>query len=213
MTITLTSQQTSFFNKNGFLELEGVFTSIEAKKYHIAILEALEKRKETNPIVQGRDLWRDSPTLKSLACSRKLSSIALMATGKSSIRLGVDQWFPPSYTQAKPENIKNLFSIQGLLCGMLIQLQPGTFEIPEKVSPLGLLPFPQSQGSVLLVKPALLLNWPSISTQIGLYLVAYTEPASVYIQNLTDPAGPSLKKLGYGYGDLLKNETHPSFSR
>jgi len=213
MTITLTSQQTSFFIKNGFLELEGLFTSLEAKKYHVAILETLEKRKEKDPIVQGRDLWRDSPTLKSLVCSRKLSTVALLATGKSTIRLACDQWFPPSYTHAKPEKLKDLLSIQGILCGMLIQLQPGTFEIPEKISPLGLLPFPQAQGSVLLVKPTLLLNWPSISTQLGLYLVVYSEPASVYIQNPQDRAGTSLKQLGYGYGDRLKNETHPTFSR
>jgi hypothetical protein len=213
MTITLTSQQTSFFNKNGFLELEGLLSSIETKKYHLAILESLEKRKSKNFIVQGRDLWRESATLKSLVCSRKLSNIALMLTGKPAVRLACDQWFSPAYSLAKPASLKDLLSVQGILCGMIIQLQPGNFEIPEKVSPLGLLPFPKEQGSVLLIKPSLLLNWPSISAQLGLYLVVYSESAAVYIQNEQDPAGTELKHLGYGYGDRLNNDNHPVFSK
>ncbi len=213
MTITLTSQQTSFFNKNGFLELEGLLDSVEAKKYHVAILEALEKRKAKNPIVKGRDVWRDAPALKSLTCSRKLSSIALMLTGKPSVRVASDQWFEPNFSLEKPKKLTELFSIQGLVCGMIIQLQPGNFVIPEKVSPLGLLPFPQGQGNVLLVKPNLLLNWPAISAQLGLYLVVFSEAAAVYVQNEQDPAGTALKDLGYGFGDRLRNDTHPVFSK
>ena len=212
MKITLTSQQTTHFNKNGFLELEGLFSTLEATKYNIAIQEALDKRKAINPIIKGRDLWRDSTTLKSLVCSHKLSKLALQLTGKSPLMLACDQWFAPSYCLAKPEKLGDLLSVQGILCILLIQLQPGNFEMPENTSQLGLSPFPQGQGNVLLVKPSLLINWPSISTQIGLYAVAYSAAASVYIHNPKDPAGESLKLLGYGYGDRLTNETNPSFT-
>jgi hypothetical protein len=212
MTITLTTQQVTYFGKNGFLELEALFSPVEATKYHVAILETLEKRKDPNPIAKGRDLWRDSPTLKNLVCSRKLTKIALQATGKPSLCVGLDQWYPPSYSQPKPEKIKDFLCIQGILCAMLIQFQPGTFEIPAKTSPLGLLPFPKGQGNALLVQPGLLLNWPSISTQLGLYLVAYAAPTAVYIRNPKDPAGEHLKRLGLEYGDRLTNETHPTFS-
>lgn len=209
MTITLTSQQVAYFKNNGFLELNELFTPLESKKYHTAILETLEHRKSGNEILRGRDLWRDSAVLKTLLCSRKLSRIANLITGKTAVRLGCDQWFTPSFTLSKPEKLKDLLSIQGLICAMLIQLQPGTFEIPEKTSPLGLLPFPKGQGNVLLVTPSLLLNWPAISATLGLYLVTYAEPTAIYTQNPRDPAGAILKELGYGYGDLLKSETNP----
>ncbi len=212
MKITLTSQQTTHFNKNGFLELEGLFSTLEATKYNIAIQEALDKRKAKNPIVKGRDLWRESATLKSLVCGHKLSKLALQLTGKSPLVLACDQWFDPTFSLAKPEKLNDLLSVQGILCIMLIQLQPGNFEMPESTSQLGLSPFPQGQGNVLLVKPSLLINWPSISTQIGIYAVAYSAAASIYVHNPKDPAGENLKLLGYGYGDRLTNETNPSFT-
>jgi hypothetical protein len=94
---------------------------------------------------------------------------------------------------------------------MLIQLQPGTFDIPDDISPLGLVPFPQGQGNAILVQPTLLLNWPSISTQIGIYVVVYASTDAVYIHNPRDPAGDKLKALGLNYNDRLSSDTHPSF--
>lgn len=211
MKISLSLQQASSFKNNGSLELEGLFDSVAAKKYHVAILEALEHRKSKNGIVQGRDLWRDSDTLKSLTRSRKITSLAKELTGKATIRLACDQWFAPNYSHAKPISIKDMLSIQGILCGMIIQFQPGNFEIPENISPLGLLPFPKEQGNVILVKPDLLINWQSISSNLGLYLIVYTDAVSIYRENTQDPAGLALKNLNYGYGDRLNDEHHPSF--
>jgi hypothetical protein len=40
-------------------------------------------------------------------------------------------------------------------------------------------------------------------------MVAYAASTAVYINNPKDIDGTSLKKLGYGYGDHLRGETHP----
>ena len=40
-------------------------------------------------------------------------------------------------------------------------------------------------------------------------LIAFVGKTAQYIENRNDPQLYDLKKLGYGYGDHLKNDTHP----
>lgn len=198
---TLTAQQISSFAKNGFLELEGLFTPVECAQYLTAIKEAKSG--------YGRDLWRDAPALEKLVLSRRMSSIAVALAGKMQLRIGCDQWFEPNFSLPYPTKMKDLLSIQGLTSIFLIQFDPGVNPKPQKTTPIGLLPHPHGQGNVLIVQPTLLLSWPEMAGATGLYMVAYSQANGVYIHNPNDPAGVTLRHLGYGYGDPLKNETHP----
>lgn len=213
MTLSLSAQQIAFYAKNGFLELEELFTPSDCDKHLSLILETLASRrlsmKMATDFIRGRDLWRDTAGLKTLLFSRKLSNLALDASGKQLLRLACDQWFEPDYFLEKPEKLKDLLSIQGLVCTMFIQFGTLNAELPTKMSPLGLAPFPHGQGNVQLISPTLLLNWPKLHPGVGLYLVAYAIPSSVYVQNPRDPAGVLLRQYGYGYGDPLRNDTHP----
>lgn len=213
MTLSLSAQQTAFYAKNGFLELEDLFSAVDCPQHLSSIQEALSLRERTmetaSPFARGRDLWRDAAGLKALLLSRKLSSLALTVSAKPLLRLALDQWFEPGFALDGPKKLKDLFCIQGLSCAVFIQFSPGTVKLPTKMSPLGLPPFPHKQGSALFVTPKLLLNWPSLQPGMGLYLAAYALPASVYVQNPSDPAGILLRQYGYGYGDPLRNDTHP----
>ena len=157
----------------------------------------------------GGVLWRSPPALQTFLLSRKLTTLLFSLTAKPSLRLVCDQYFPSDFSLKKPTPLKNLFSIQGLVCTLIFSLD--TIHRPEKTPPLGMLPFPRAPGNVLFIQPGLLLNWPPAG--VPLYVVAYAIHDSVYIQNPNDPAGTSLKQLGYGYGDRLKNETHPLLKR
>jgi hypothetical protein len=198
MTLTISAQQGSFYTKNGYLELEGLFEEAECNSFFQLMQNGLD-----------RDLWRNNPPLKELLLSRKMSQLALHLTGKSSLRLACDQWFFPNYFLNQPTKLKSLFSIQGTTVVILIQWQPGHVQKPPKTGSLGLFPFPQGQGNVLIIDAELFINWPPLSSGVGLYAAAYSLPPAVYIQNPSDPAGPLLRRLGYGYGDSLNNETHP----
>lgn len=210
MNFSLSAQQTAFFQKNGSLELEALFTPEECAKILSSIKKAAASRHCDNKTISdqircGRDLWRDENSLKTLLLSRSLSSIASSLSPKQPLRLGFDQWFPENYTLAQPTKLKDLFSIQGVAFIFFIQLEH-PIEIPKQTSPIGILPFPKGQGNILIVNPNLLINWPAGSP---LYSAAYCHSNALYIHNPKDPACNELKKLGYGFGDPLSNATHP----
>ena len=206
----LSAQQTSYYTKNRSLELEELLSVDECK--------AFASMMEEPP---GRDLWRKHSALKELLLSRKMGKLALHLTGKAKLQLACDQWFSPGFFKAgKKIKFKEFFSIQGVDCVFLVQLQPGKVEKPPKAPTLGMFPFPQGredttdcQGSALIVNADLLLSWPDLSTEIGLYAVAYSLVPAVYIQNSNDPAAHFLKQFGYGYGDPLTHLTNPIIAK
>lgn len=195
MTPILSAQQIAFFGKSGFLELEGLLSSEECREFA--------------KLMSGqRDLWRIHPSLQRLIFSKRLTHIALQATDERQLRIGLDQWIAPGFVLTNPVKLSELFCIQGLSCAIVLRFNEGV--APEAKTPLGLAPFPQAPGNALLVRPNVLLQWPH--APFGLWIVAYALPNAVYIQNPRDPAGDTLKKLGYAYGDALRNDAHPMVS-
>ncbi|HEX2582887.1 MAG TPA: hypothetical protein VHL30_02090 [Chlamydiales bacterium] len=199
MALLLSAQQSSFYTKNRYLELEELLSPAECDAF-LAMMQE-------NP---GRDVWRQNPSLKEFLLSRRMAKLALHLTGKTVLQLACDQWFSPAFFHAeKRMKCKDFFSIQGIACVILLQLQPGKLQKPANSPSLGLFPFPQGQGNALIVHSDLLLSWPALSSEIGLYAAAYSLTPAIYIQNSNDPAGAFLKQFGYGYGDPLRHETHP----
>jgi hypothetical protein len=96
-----------------------------------------------------------------------------------------------------------MFSFQGIVLGAAWGNYP---ELPAKRSPLGLLPMPTPKH-ILFFRPEILLDWPHVKEPI--YLVLFGLSNSVYIHNPKDLASNDLKRLGYHFGDTLRNDTHP----
>ena len=206
MRTLITAQQITFFRQNGYIEFEmnidlpSLFSEIES------VLKARGNTGRTTPeelIRMGRDLWRDSPLLKTLLL-RKFSSLAQSLVDKP-LRVGLDQWIPEQYAWKNAAPFKDLFCIQGLALGAILSFKE--IELPKPAA-LGLLPFPKVPGSVLFLKPELLLN---LQEPLGAdrYFAAYAFQNAVYISNLKDPSVHGLKDLGYAFGDVLQNYSHP----
>jgi hypothetical protein len=204
MNPSLTAQQNAFFSKNGYLELEEMWSPAECQEMRATIAEIKATRPSDG--AQGRDLWRDSSLLKNLLLSRKFSSLPLELIGKPALHLAFDHSFSSAFSLPRPTKLKDLFCIQGLACILICRFDETSFPFPAQPS-LGLLPFPRSPGSLLIVQPHLLIHWPP--SPLELYMIGYALPNSLFIQNSADPAATSMKRLGYNYGDPLKNEFHP----
>jgi hypothetical protein len=179
----ITAEQSSFYSKNGFLELEIP---------HPALEQTLD-----------RDQWRASEPLKQFIL-KKIAPLALELSGKKQLRLGLTQQITDENRPAKASAIKEMFNIQGFALGAIIAENP---EAPEKRSPLGMLPLPSDKDQVLFFQPHLLLDWPHLSSSICLIL--FTLSNAVFIHNTKDANGSYLKQFGYNYGDVLKNSSHP----
>ena len=110
---------------------------------------------------------------------RTLSPLALAITAKKAVRLVSDQWL-----EAEPPltRMQDLFCFQGLI--LLCTLTSEALDFYE----------PSSLTSALSPKS---------------YLVLFGLENTRFIENLKDPHAAALKKMGYGYGDALKNEFHP----
>jgi len=183
---TIVPQQTAFFTQHGYIEFEFDLTNIL-------------------PLVstQQRDLWRKNSVLKEFLI-RKMGPIALALSGKKQLRLALDQGMHPEGMPKKATALKDLLSIQGLKIGLVIAENPVR---AAKISPLGLSPLPTTSHHVLFFRPDILLDFPSISS--NLYFAFFCLPNAVYIHNKKDPLTNYLKDLGLNFGDVLKNETHP----
>jgi hypothetical protein len=96
-----------------------------------------------------------------------------------------------------------MFCIQKLSIAMAMAKNP---TLPARRSPLGILPLP-TPGHLLFFRPDLILDWPHVASD--LYLALFALPNAVYVHNPKDPSTHFLKQLGYNFGDVLKNETHP----
>lgn len=219
MKIEITAQQTAFFTQNGYIEFEGIDFSSEKifDSTHQILASRFQTTKEKLSRIpaeelyrHGRDLWRSDELLKKFL-TQKLFPLAAVLGAKRSLRLACDQWIPSDLTWSKRNSLNELFSIQGLVIGALVCATES--KLPLRAS-LGLLPLPSHPGSVLFFKPHILLDLPQLihSSPTDMYLIGYALPNALYIENSKDPATNDLKKLGYGFGDPLKNEFHPLIS-
>lgn len=216
MRTDLTAQLSRFFTKEGYLELSNVsfetqelFQSIEktlAKRLHIPEKKLSQKTAESL-YLEGRDLWRDQPSLLTFL-QKTLGPLCLFLTGQPSLRLACDQWIPGSLDWKENSSLDSMFCLQGLKIGILFcSTTPSSLKPPS----LGLLPFPSNSAHVLFVMPHILLNWKEIAFRHpgDLYFVSYSLPNTVYTYNLKDSCVHYLKQFGYHFGDLLQTAHHP----
>lgn len=184
---TVSAEASIFFTKHGWVELE------------IPHEELMIQGKDD----VGRDLWRTTPALQQFL-TRKLSHIALTLTGKKKLLLGCDQWFKAGHLPKQAGPLKEFISVQGLALGVAISANPSQ---TARRSGLGIVPVPTTAERILFFRPDVILDWPHATSEV--YLAVYVLPTAVYVHNGKDPFTNSLKKFGYNFGDVLKNEFHP----
>lgn len=205
MKTTIDLAHHAFFQTNGYILFEEMFTPDQIEAINQEIHAVLAKRggKEWRTAQElftlGRDLWRDSPQFNKIVNQRKVAGIASELVDRKPLRLGYDQYLASPLPYPAKISLQQISCIQGVLCGVLISLADA-----PAANPL----FPSKAGDVTYFHSDFELPWDQIVDQAFL-LIVYTEERALYILQEGDPHKYALKKLGYAFGDRLKDKLHP----
>ncbi|MDQ5956486.1 MAG: hypothetical protein ACH349_03110 [Candidatus Rhabdochlamydia sp.] len=204
MRLVLTDDQKEFFQKNRFIEIEGLLSLEKITQIEKLSDLTLAKRSE-NSFLQGYDLWRDSKELKEILHKRSLIKIIADLFNTFPLRIAFDQYMKTT----SPSPIQTTWALEELSC---IKPLAGSMLIPFSFSkPLkSHFPFPQ-KGNVLFLAPDYPIPWPLLFGLEGLKLliVSFAPEKALYQQETRDPHQHVLKKWGYVFGDSLNNQHHP----
>lgn len=213
MRYSISNEQRAYFERETFIELEGLLTDKQLIAINTGIKDALTKKLkagENTPndlFMAGRDLWRENESVQKIVLSSQFGTLAGQLLDQKSLRIGCDQLFPPPTKSNSTYDIlvqrrhllDELFSFQGIACGLMLALedQPGTT--------FGILPSKAGNGVYFLPNCPIdlaLLSRPCL-------MIIYLQPSSAYYFKAADPLSHAMKKLGYSTGSQLQDKTHP----
>lgn len=181
MRYTITSSQLNFFRKEGQVEFEDLYSSIE-----IVSLKALLDQASA-PTHSGRDLERDNPPLLSALHTPRLGQLAANLFVKKRLRIVFTQ-YGPFFEGTLP--IETISSMSETCGGAIVNLATGVVTFYTAQFPL---------------------DFAALQTPY-LFIVFATDRARYRLQE-SDPFTHQLKRLGYGFGDLITEETHPLIAK
>ncbi len=221
MRFALTSEHRDFFQRNGFIEFEGIFSEEQLTHLQQLSEQVIQTRLSTPRIEktptptlyrEGYDLSRESLNLQRTLYKRPLCEIASELFQTKPLQLGFEQYFAIT-THSEPPlqlyaSLSDLSCVKPLAGGLFILFS-------DPLAPEASLPLPSKLGNILLFSPTLMIAWSAIFKQVGLrlLLIAFAEEKSLYRDELRDPQRHHLKKLGYVFGDRLKDSLHPILLR
>lgn len=221
----LASEHIAFFHKEHFIEFEGLLSPKAAEEIDTSVQALLAKRLKIplsslafktpfELFMVGRNLWKEIPPLKKALFRHPLHQIAATLFKKRILRMAFDQvicttrltdsFLTPPLTLAQMSGFKPVFG------GLILRLTPD----PSSESSLPSF-IPQKVGHGVFVSPDYPLDFELLlkSPNQSFLLIAYCAEKTVYVLEKADPHVHALKKEGYAFGDLLKNETHPILYR
>ena len=229
MHFAMARQHLDFFHQHHYIEFEDLLSPAEVQTlsqeliktqgmHHHTAPENLAKIDLNSLYLSGYDTWRNNPTIKKFVLRRELAEIASNLTKESPLRIAFDQVFSSSENSTplfeKPLPLYEMSCIQGIVCGCILQLSPSSEQNPPETNE-DFTPIPKKAGSGIFFRPELplsldyLLHTPNMLQ----LLIVYAENNSLYTYLETDPHTHTLKKLGYVFGDRLRNTTHPILFR
>jgi hypothetical protein len=202
MKYVITKDQRFFFEKNHYIEFEGL---IKPKD-----LEVLQKKAARGEI--KRDLSRHDKEVEKILHSLSFAWIAAELSSSSYLRFGFDLLLAsedPLFSCLSEES-----SIQGLKCCMMLCLE-GTRSDAKAVDGEGIDPFPSEPGSAVFFLPSTPCNPKSslLHKEQKFLLFTWAQEQALYVFEPKDPWTHVLKKEGYVFGEQLKEKTHPVILR
>lgn len=216
MRFHLTASQKEYFLKNQLVELEamvGVDLAEAASQAIDSQLSDLGQKESYQAYLEGRDLWRKNPVVKKLSTLRSFAQVMAQLTNQKRLCLAYDQLLRTGCTSQRQlpfeeGRIVSLGSMQAVVGALIVRLSKGS----DPTTPYWL---PHECGSVMALSPQIVLRLVDLyqPLSVNYLLIAYVGPRAVYIHNPKDPHTHTLKALGYGFGDCLKEETHPTLVR
>lgn len=224
-----------FFQKQGWIEFEGLLSNEQLTLANQAIDQILTERLKTTPdqlnlvssedlFVKGHDLWRSHAVLRKLATHVRFAEIAAELTEKKSLRLGYDQLFvvqhpfqisqqePPLYSDflSKTLSLEAVSCLSEVECGLLFALGGQEDSISETKAE-GIDVFPHKAGQAIFIHPHLPIQWKNLYAHVNqrFYLIVYSALSARYQLQVQDPHTHDLKRLGYVFNDKLNDKLHP----
>lgn len=232
MKFAIEGNQKFFFDNEGWIEFVGLLSQDQCEMTKEAVDRCLGRRlgRSANDLsdlslsrlyCQGRDIWREEVQVKKAVCHSAIAEVAAELLEVRPLRLAFTQLLAapvdPSLEGALGSvavpclegecHLGRVGPVQGVCGALLLCLDPSQSELPK--------PFPgeAGAGTFLSVKQTVDFS-PLQSAKGGAYLlVVYSQKSSVYVERSADPLTYCFKEQGYGYGDRLKDSTHPLLCR
>lgn len=223
MQVFLTPQQSSFFAKNKYIELEMILSEDELHELKENGEKLLSKRLKTTPeklvekpsldlFKEGRDLWTDDVKAKRSFIPAHLVKLAARLFQADALRVGFTHFLitgedNTSPIPKSPIQLKEICSFNDAPGAVIIKLD----DTPSITSEL--CPLPKTFGSALFIRGDYPFSFDLLYKNPGqrFYLILFAPQRAVYILQKNDPLTHQLKKSGYAFGDFLQEETHPLF--
>lgn len=202
MKFALQGEHRDFFGKNGYIEFEGILSAHDVNNLKEAIdyvltdrLKNLVNKTPQELFMAGRDVWRDSILIKKWTTSPTLSEIASSLFKIKPLRLAFDQALRTGMSTSpflKATSLQQISSLRTIIGGLMI-------------------PLSEKPGSIVLLSAQYLIPFDTIFSQQNYcsLLIAYSGEKTLYTLDQADPHTHALKRQGYVFGDLLRNDTHP----
>jgi hypothetical protein len=211
MHFALTPNQRHFFEKNQFIEFEGLLlehascVKEEAETLLAKRLSALQTKAPAAYFQAGYDLWRESSLIRKATQKLSIAKIAADLFDAPVLRIAYDQFYTSHLPFSQPLSLKEISSVKPLAGAIFFTLE----ETPDMPSP-----FPQKLGNALFVSPEFLLPFSAFTSlkSLNLLCLAFAKEKSFYSPAPQDPHAQLLKKMGYAYNAFLKDDTHPILS-
>ena len=215
MRFALDTLQEQQFKQQKWIAVQGLFkdTDILSLKEILTshMVDPSKKGSHIDFLTQfkaSRDLWRIDERLKSIVSRTRILSLIAELVQERPLRLALDQALILSQGQEEskyfkhPLSLNQFTSIQGLVAGLLICIEPGEYLVD---------PLPQEPGECTIVHPDLTLPMDALEeSKKGLYyLISYASKNAVYRLGTHDPIKNYLRDFEYTQGDLLSNRSHP----
>jgi len=213
MRFKIVGDHRNFFSKERSIEFEDVFDldQIVALSKLIDQTLAQKSRKliETETPDQlfkvGRDLWLDSQEIKHFVCNKRFAEIAAQLFDQKFLQLAFTQVFrsirQTGLTILPPSSLQQISCIQPLAGAAIIRMEEGAS------FPL----FPKKRENVVFIAPDHLIPWDIFCQEQNqsFLIIAFAPSRAVYVLEKKDLHTHEMKKLGYVFGDRLKDSSHP----
>lgn len=236
MKYVVDKEHRSFFQKEGKIEFDGIFTIEQLAFLNEAIDQALvaksspqqsklTKCSEEQLFMAGRDLWRDQEELRKFITHGRLTETVAELVEQRPLRIAYDQFFPAcparlfdnAYIQflRQSGSLNDVSCIEGIICGVMIPLNKPVKTIEPPVTDINtpsenLDVFSSQMGNAVFFQSSKPIDWEHLLKHTGqrYLLVAYAELNATYRLQVRDPHTQLLKRLDYRFGDRLNDKFH-----
>lgn len=226
MRFALNSDHKDYYAKNGFIEFEEFLDANSVAALQKEIDATLCARLKTSSIrmaelprkaifESGFDLWRDNASIKQTLFKTTFTEIAAQLFQANLLRAAFDQYIDTGPGTDSPLTAPlslNDFSCANPLSGaFIIRLS----ETPIDPCDPQVCPVPSKAGSAIFLSPDKVIPWSELFSQkdLRILILAYGSKRTFYRLEKNDPHTHLWKRLGYVFGDLLKDNLHPVLFR